>query len=155
MRSRVNDLPIEREVSSSFVDVGQDRFVLLCEECNEIHLAVPIQVGRDDVDTTWPRVDDVPDELRPCRDRCSIFVHCALPRRVPSECCDGEIVLSVAVEVGGLNVSDSWPVVQPERTVFSAGLPAQPDCGAFTVIGWKELAEFRDEQIALAISIQV
>ena len=70
-----------------------------------------------------------------------------LPCLAPAERRDREIGLAVAVEVGGLDVGDARPAVEPERAELAVAEAAQPDDGALVVIGGKELAEIGDEQI--------
>ena len=43
-----------------------------------------------------------------------------LPGLAPAEGRHGEVVLAVAVEVGGLDVGDARPAVQPERAELAA-----------------------------------
>ena len=73
----------------------------------------------------------------------------------PSEGGDGEIVLAVAVEIGGLDVGDTRPAVEPEGAELALAEPAEPDHGALAVIRRKELAEIGDEQILDAVAIDV
>ena len=72
-------------------------------------------------------------------------------RLAPSERGDCEIGPAVAVEVGGLDIGDARPAVEPEGAELALAEAAQPDDGAVAVIGRKELAEIGDEQILDAV----
>ena len=62
MRRRVDDLLIEREVARAPVDEGDDGLVLLREQRDEVHVAIVVQIDRNDVDAAGARIDRVADE---------------------------------------------------------------------------------------------
>jgi hypothetical protein len=146
---------LEGEVGGSFVDVGQDRLVLLGEERHEIHLAVVVQVGGNDVNSAGARVDRVVRERRLGRVCRPVLQDRDVPGLAPSEGRDREVVLAVSVEIRGFDVRHPGPAVEPRRAELAAAEPAQPDHGPFVVIGGEELAQIADEEVLDAVAVDV
>ena len=91
--------------------------MLLREERDEVHLAVAVQIERNDVDPARARVDHVRRAKSGCAAvtvRFSRIVICPLLRQ--PNAATVKSVLAVAVEVRPLDVGDARPAVEPERS---------------------------------------
>ena len=156
MRRRVDHLLLEREVAGARVDVGDDGLVLLREQRDEVHLAVAVQIDRDDVDAARRADRSCASSNAGCDGFVVRFSRIGdLPGLAPAERGDREIVLAVAVEVGGLDVGDARPAVEPEGAELAVARPRSQIDRALVVIGRKELAEIADEQILHAVLVDV
>ena len=153
MRRRIDHFPLEGEVA--FVDVSEDRLVLLREQRHEVHLAVVIQIHRNDVNGARAAIDRMSGERRLRHVRRLILEDGDLSRLAMPERGDGEVVLAVAVEVGRLDVGDARPSVQPERVELAVAQTSKPDHRAFVVILRKERPEIGNEQILDAVLVKV
>ena len=130
--------------------------MLLREQRDEVHLAVVIEVDGNDVDRPGARIDRVIREDRPAWGPSSVFSMIAIcPVFRHPNAATSEIVPAIAVEVGGLDVGDPRPAVEPEGAELAVAESAQPDDGALVVIGREELAEIGDEQILDAVLVDV
>ena len=88
--------------------------MLLREQRDEVHPAVAVQIDRNDVDAAGARIDGVGDEVG-CDGFVVRFSRIGdLSGLAPAERRDREIDLAVAVEVGGVDVGDARPAVEPE-----------------------------------------
>jgi hypothetical protein len=74
---------------------------------------------------------------------------------LPSKRCHREVVLTIAVEIGGLDVAHSWPAVEPCRSILPVAQAAQPDHGPLVMISGKELAKIPEQEIVHTIMIDI
>ena len=76
--------------------------------------------------------------------------------RPPAKGGDRQIVLAVAIEVGGLDVGDARPVVQPRHGAeLALAHSLQPDHSALLVVGRKERAHVANEDVLDAVAVDV
>ena len=129
--------------------------MLLGEQGDEVHPAVAVQIGGNELDAAGARVDRVGDERRLRRVAGAILEHGDLPGLAPPERGDREIRLAIPVEVRRIDAGDTRPAVEPERAVFALRQATHPDHGALGVIGREELPHLRDEEILHAVLVDV
>src|SRR3954447_15957987 len=143
------------ESHAALIKERDDGFVLLREERDDVRALVAVDVHRNGMDRARALVDLKRDKRGLVVVGGVVLQDREITGPPPAECRDGQIEPAVGVEVRALDVRYARPTLETEggkRTVFAS---AEPDHGAVTLIGWQELAEVADQEVEVAIAIEI
>ena len=122
VRRGVDDLRIEREAAGARVDVREHGLVLLREQRDEVHLpswlrsAGTMWMAPERGSMVWLTKSGCDGFVVRFSTIVTVPASASRTRRPPDR-------LAVAVEVGGLDVGDARPVVEPQRVELALARP--------------------------------
>ena len=144
------------ELAASFIQECHDGLVLLGNQCDEIGLAIAIQVGNGDMRGAMAAVEHLRKEGRLLRISRLVCQKENPARVVPAEFRDHKIDLAIAGEIRGPYIGDAADAIENrDGCELSARLPTKPDHAAHAIVRCMECAEDCQHHIVDAIAIEI